>query len=250
MMPGFFQPCRWGGTVLGWALLAAGVCLRAQWVTVDPAFPAGGGPDSTAQAIALQSDGGILIGGLFTNVNNLPQPHCARLNPDGSLDSAFRPQINGNVTRLSVLPDGRILLSGSFTNAEGAFRAGLARLKADGGLDTNFVPPQVNSPWADVVGTPSPDGSIPVSANGPWPWGVLPRLPPGAEPENQRGPDSGSRDGAGCARNHATGAGCRCCVRQMAHGAPEGGRSLHDGFHVGRPVLRQPCREGCGAADC
>jgi hypothetical protein len=41
--------------------------------------------------IALQSDGRIVIGGFFSQVNGVNCPHLARLNPDGSLDRTFQP---------------------------------------------------------------------------------------------------------------------------------------------------------------
>src|SRR5580765_1994771 len=68
--------------------------LTAQLVAVDPAYPAGDGPDYFVRAVALQPDGGVLIGGLFTNVNRLTRPYFARLNVDGTLDESFSPQLN------------------------------------------------------------------------------------------------------------------------------------------------------------
>src|SRR5689334_4241698 len=40
-------------------------------------------------AIALQEDGGILIGGEFTSVGGTPRYKIARLHPDGSVDPTF-----------------------------------------------------------------------------------------------------------------------------------------------------------------
>ncbi|MEI6052978.1 MAG: delta-60 repeat domain-containing protein, partial [Opitutaceae bacterium] len=54
-------------------------------------------------AIALQSDGKVLIGGLFTTLqpNDASAPttrnHFARLNSDGSLDTAFNPNVTGSL---------------------------------------------------------------------------------------------------------------------------------------------------------
>jgi RNA polymerase sigma factor (sigma-70 family) len=47
--------------------------------------------DGRAMDIALQSDGRIVIGGFFSQVNGVNCPHLARLNPDGSLDRTFQP---------------------------------------------------------------------------------------------------------------------------------------------------------------
>jgi hypothetical protein len=40
--------------------------------------------------LTIQDDGRIVICGFFSKVNGLEVPHIARLNPDGSLDGAFR----------------------------------------------------------------------------------------------------------------------------------------------------------------
>jgi len=61
--------------------------LQAQFYRVDPAFVVN--LDGPVYAIAVQSDGKIVIGGAFTNVNGLSARHLARLNSDGSLDGSF-----------------------------------------------------------------------------------------------------------------------------------------------------------------
>jgi uncharacterized delta-60 repeat protein len=87
--------------------------------SVDPSFvDAGGGGNATA--IAIQSDGRILIAG----------GDVRRLNADGSLDTSFDigsgPQ--GPVDRLILQPDGRVIVAGTFSEFDGAPRNGVARL--------------------------------------------------------------------------------------------------------------------------
>jgi uncharacterized delta-60 repeat protein len=97
--------------------------------TVDAGFNPGAGVDRTVETIAVQKDGKILIGGDFTSVDGVPRDHLARLNPDGSLDSAFDPRgFGAGVRKVLVQPDGRILVAGQFTSVEGVSRAKLARL--------------------------------------------------------------------------------------------------------------------------
>src|SRR5215813_4661280 len=43
--------------------------------------------------VILQSDGKILLVGRFTTINGILRPYLARLNPNGSLDPSFTPQI-------------------------------------------------------------------------------------------------------------------------------------------------------------
>jgi len=47
------------------------------------------GANGTVYALAVQSDGRILIGGDFTQVNTNNVGHIARLNVDGSVDLTF-----------------------------------------------------------------------------------------------------------------------------------------------------------------
>ena len=49
-------------------------------------------------SITAQQDGKILIGGNFTTIGTVAKNCVARLNPDGSLDTAFNPNPNGSVS--------------------------------------------------------------------------------------------------------------------------------------------------------
>ena len=91
-------------------------------------------------SMALQTNGQILLGGLFTNLCGVLRSHIGRLNADGSLDAGFNPGANASVECLAVQADGRILLGGAFTNIAGQARNYLARLSSDGSLDNAFNP--------------------------------------------------------------------------------------------------------------
>jgi trimeric autotransporter adhesin len=98
------------------------------------------------QAIAVQPDGKIIIGGYFISVQGVPRNHLARLNADGSLDTTFDPKPDKSVSEIVLQPDGKILLGGEFTSlqpkgaASATERQYAARLNADGSLDTGFDP--------------------------------------------------------------------------------------------------------------
>ncbi len=99
-------------------------------VTTDPVF-----------TIAVQSDGKILIGGLFATYNGLPRNGITRLNADGTLDTSFLGNGTNDLLRsIAVQPDGKILIGGNFTEYNGTPRIRIARLNADGTLDTSFNP--------------------------------------------------------------------------------------------------------------
>jgi Domain of unknown function (DUF5122) beta-propeller/Tetratricopeptide repeat len=72
-----------GGMVAG--LLGLAAPARAQ--IFDPAFSAA--TNGAVRAIAVQADGKVLLGGIFTQVNGVARAGLARLNVDGSLDTAF-----------------------------------------------------------------------------------------------------------------------------------------------------------------
>ncbi len=109
--------------------------------SVDLNFTPGTGVNGTVYALAVQSDGKILVGGDFTSFNGVARTNLIRLNLNGTLDNTFNPafSINGVVSALLVQPDGKILLGGSFTNVNGTLRRGLARLLSGGGLDGSFL---------------------------------------------------------------------------------------------------------------
>jgi uncharacterized delta-60 repeat protein len=111
--------------------------------SIDPTFELRG-VDAPVQAIALLSDGKILIGGMFSTVDRLPgYSNLARLNPDGSLDKAFRPgtDVDARIERIVVQPDGKILIGGwRYDRDSTTFRFYIARLNVDGSLDTSFKP--------------------------------------------------------------------------------------------------------------
>ena len=114
----------------------------------DPAGPGNGdtGAGGTVQALALQADGKVVIGGTFALYNGVPRQNLARVAADGTLDlgwNAGSPAgqgTNGNVVSLVLQPDGKLLLGGTFTTVRGITRVGIARLNADSSLDNSFVP--------------------------------------------------------------------------------------------------------------
>ncbi len=105
---------------------------------LDPAFnPNANGP---VNALAVQFDNSILIGGNFTTIGGLNRSRLARLLANGSPHPLFNPSFDGPVNALALQPDGGILVAGSFTTVNGTARLNFARLNADGSLDRSFNP--------------------------------------------------------------------------------------------------------------
>ena len=103
----------------------------------------GSGEGPRVDAIALQPDGKVLIGGYFTSVGGQPRKSFVRLNADGTLDMSFNPNLTGlndSIDAITVQPDGKILVSGSFSFIGGQPRYALARLEPLNGTADSFNP--------------------------------------------------------------------------------------------------------------
>ena len=109
--------------------------------------PEGGG----VNALAVQADGGVVVGGDFQQVDGTDFPNLARLASDGTLEATFPARFNGPVNAVVVQPDGKILVGGSFTRVTIVLGIGgslitttpydcpgFARLMPDGTMDEAF----------------------------------------------------------------------------------------------------------------
>jgi uncharacterized delta-60 repeat protein len=129
--------------------------------TLDTTFDTISGPDAFVKCIALQPDGKVLVGGLFTSLGGTNRNHIARLNANGQLDLTFDSGNGANnwVQALAVQPDAKVLIGGSFTSINGTNRSGIARLLASGGLDVDFDPGAGPNGSASCIAL-QPDGKI------------------------------------------------------------------------------------------
>lgn len=110
--------------------------------SIDPSFSIGTGFDYNVNAIAVQSDGKVLVGGGFYNYNGTTSKYLIRLNPNGTADPTFSvgTGFNSNVQDIKIQPDGKILVCGNFTTYNGSGQVYITRLNSDGTLDTGFSP--------------------------------------------------------------------------------------------------------------
>jgi uncharacterized delta-60 repeat protein len=108
--------------------------------TKDSTFDNSIGFGASVFAIAIQSDGKILIGGLFTTYKGVTNNYIIRLNSDGSKDLTFDNSIgfNNQVTEISIQSDGKILVGGDFTTYKGVSANQIIRLNSDGTKDLTF----------------------------------------------------------------------------------------------------------------
>ncbi|GAA4031735.1 delta-60 repeat domain-containing protein [Hymenobacter glaciei] len=112
--------------------------------TADPAFQ----PNTNATAgsgsiasIEVEANGGLLIGGTFTQYNGVARSRVARLDALGSLDPNFALGTGPNVAinDVALTPAGRVLVGGGFTQYDGQPYGGVARLNATGQVDPGFM---------------------------------------------------------------------------------------------------------------
>lgn len=108
--------------------------------TLDASFDSGisyeHGQNDFVFALALQPDNKILVGGSFAKLGSA----ILRLNPDGTRDNSFSPQMDGSAFAIAIQADGKILLGGDFTTVNGEPHNQLAQLNSDGTLDALFNP--------------------------------------------------------------------------------------------------------------
>ncbi|HEX8492185.1 MAG TPA: Calx-beta domain-containing protein [Pyrinomonadaceae bacterium] len=99
----------------------------------DTSFNNGAGANGSVEAVALQPDGKIVIGGFFNSFNETTRTRIARLNDDGTLDEVFDPGTGANsiVFELIVQPDGKIISGGLFTFYNDSSSNGIARINGD-----------------------------------------------------------------------------------------------------------------------
>ena len=107
-------------------------------------FSLSGGP---VYSLALQPDGKVIVGGIFTAFNGMPRFSITRLNADGSLDITFNPgtgfldssvPYNAGIRSLALQPDGKVIAGGNFTGYNGTARNYIVRLNGNGSLDATF----------------------------------------------------------------------------------------------------------------
>jgi uncharacterized delta-60 repeat protein len=111
--------------------------------TLDTAFNTNASVNSSVEAIAVQADNKIVIGGQFATVNGVTSNYIARLNSTGTLDTDFTTNIgtgaNIFVLALGIQSNGKIVVGGPFTTFNGVTSNRIARLNSDGTLDIAFT---------------------------------------------------------------------------------------------------------------
>jgi hypothetical protein len=85
----------------------------------------------------------MYLAGTFSKVGTVTCGNIARLNADGTVDTAFVNQgagANSTIYGGAVQTDGSLIVTGAFTTFHGTARKGVAKLTSTGALDTTFNP--------------------------------------------------------------------------------------------------------------
>jgi uncharacterized delta-60 repeat protein len=144
--------------------------------TLDAGFDPGAGANAMVRSIALQTNGGLIIAGDFTTVNEANRNRIARLNANGGLDASFNPEpaVSSPPEMLALQPDGKVLIGGPLVTGEpwfgpasdwpafvnGTLFNGRMRLNPDGRVDRAFASAPFNPPLSamyhleDCIGDP------------------------------------------------------------------------------------------------
>lgn len=128
--------------------------------SVDETFVESGANGGVAY-VAVQANGKIMIGGSMTEVAGIGKNYFARLNANGTHDTAYNSTtgLNGKVGTVALQPDGKTLLGGTFTTFNGMSQSKMIRLASDGTKDASF---NIGSGFDDYVRiiVVQPDGKL------------------------------------------------------------------------------------------
>ncbi len=131
-----------GKVLAGGLFTSIGGQTRPKIARLDPgtgladSFAPSPNANSVVSTIAIQADGKILLGGLFSTLapnggGPITRNNIARLHPEGTLDIGFDANANTHVASIALQTDGKVLTAGGFTTIGSQPRSGFARLSND-----------------------------------------------------------------------------------------------------------------------
>ncbi|MBK6291230.1 MAG: T9SS type A sorting domain-containing protein [Ignavibacteria bacterium] len=129
-------------------LLRPGIARLNSEGAVYTSFNPGTGVKGFVYALAVQTDGKIIVGGSMNEYNGQSVKQVIRLFPDGTLDTSFKTPwtltqgLNagswGTVTHIAIDSRNNVVIAGDYTHVDNAARGGILRLNSDGQLDSTF----------------------------------------------------------------------------------------------------------------
>lgn len=114
------------------------------------------GVNGTIRALAIDSTGAIIAGGMFSMAGNKECRNIARFDNTGKVDPTIAAHggVNGTIYAIAVQPDGSIVIGGEFSEVGGKPRRNIARFLPDLSLDGS-------QPVGQITGTVRALGALP-----------------------------------------------------------------------------------------
>jgi len=108
--------------------------------TQDTSFVTGVGFNTDVYTIKVQTDGKIIVGGLFTTYSGSTVNYITRLNSSGSIDTTFNTgtAASSTVWDSHIQSDGKIVIVGGFGTYSGSSNPGIVRINNSGSKDATF----------------------------------------------------------------------------------------------------------------
>lgn len=105
------------------------------------AFSGGSIVESRGEVFFMErTPAGILAGGNFRRLGDLPRANLARLALDGNVDTSFRADTDAPIIGMTGAPSGEVYVSGNFARIGAVPRRRFARLRPDGAVDPAYDP--------------------------------------------------------------------------------------------------------------
>lgn len=103
---------------------------------------------------AEQTDGKIILAGLFSKYHGVAVSNIIRVFPDGSLDETFNCKTNQQIKTILIQADGKILIGGNFESVNDLEKKYITRLNPNGTVDNSFNA-MSNAPVNKIVSIPN-----------------------------------------------------------------------------------------------
>lgn len=145
--------------------------------SLDATFnPGGAGANEKVFTAAVQTDGKILVGGLFTTFNGVSLNRVARLEANVAVDATFNPGTGADdeVDAIALQEDGNILIGGNFATFDGGAHPFLVRFGNDVATETFTVNGLTSARWLRGGSGPLvPEVVFELSTDGGQTWSDL-----------------------------------------------------------------------------
>ncbi|MCB1202983.1 MAG: hypothetical protein KDN18_01900 [Verrucomicrobiae bacterium] len=145
--------------------------------TPDATFNSGGaGANGNVFTATIQEDGKILLGGVFTEFNEVSFNRIVRLESTGAVDNTFDPGLGADdeVDAIALQEDGNILIGGNFATFDGISKPYLVRFGNEATTESFAIEGRSSATWLRGGSAPLVPGVVfEVSSDSGQSWSEL-----------------------------------------------------------------------------